>query len=237
MQIRKGRSGTLVGASLLALFPPAILVACFHANAAVVLIGAATWALAQPVKRLVYRLAARLLSQRLGPAEWAAVRGFVSAGSELASSGVYLLFFLPSPTLPNLLGFGAGASSAEILFLLTPAVVRRLLHRGGSRFQLHTEEAQRSLCIRYLFLIERFAALLLHVGSRCLVSMSLSQHNLFAGLWAVVSFSLVDGLAAFGKLRAWNWFDPHICRRFYGIVLFAGASDLALFAVMAGYFR
>jgi len=237
MPSRTGSSATVVGTILLVFFLPLMLVACFHANPGVMLAGAVTWALALPVKGPAYRLAARLLRKRLRTAEWAAVCGVLSAVSELALSGAYLIWFLPSSSVPNLIGFGVGASSAEILFLLTTSVVRRIPHRGRSHPDTRAAEVHRSFCIRYQFLVERFATLLLHVGSRCLVYMSLSQHEPWAGLWAMVSFSVVDGVAAYGKLCRWNWFDPHICRTFYGIVLAAGASDLALFAVKAGPLR
>lgn len=225
---RTVRSATLVSAILLICSLPVILVAWFHASAGVVLFGALTWALGQVVKGSAYAPSSRLLGDRLPPAEWAAVRGILSALSELCPSGIYLAFFLQAPSISNLIGFGVGASSAEVMFLL---LMRRFAYRRRPHAELRTGTMWPGV-VQYIFLAERFAALLLHVGSRCLVYISISQHNVWVGLWALVSFSLVDGVAAYGKLRGWNWVDPYVWRRFYGFVLAVSLSDVALFATM-----
>jgi hypothetical protein len=234
---RSVRLATLLGIVFMVFVLPATLVAVFHASVVVVISGGVAWALAQVIKVPAYLTASRLLRKRLRLLEWAAVRGLVSALSELALSAIYLAYFLPMWSGQNVIAFGVGVSSAEILFLLMIIIIHRLAHRSQTKDDRPSMAPKGPLCIRYSFLIERFGALTLHVGSRCLVFISLWQHEAWVGIWALVSFTLVDSLAAYGKLRNWNWLDPHICRRFYGIVLSVGASDLVLFALMACRFN
>jgi len=216
------------GLLLLVVFPVALVAAC-HARPAVLLAGSGTWVASQGVKGTLYAAASRFLRDRLPRAGWAAVRGGLSAICELGVSAVYFVLSLPTASVSTLVGFGVGASSAEVLFL---SVVRILAQRQRARRGQATG-ASRHPYLQHLFLVERAVTLLLHVGSRCLVYAAIFQLKPWAGVWAVVSFSLVDGFAAYGKLQHWNWLAPRVSTRFYGFVLAIAASDLALFALMA----
>src|ERR1019366_7285099 len=227
----------LAGILLLVFVLPAILVVRFDASAGVIVSGAVMWGVSQAVKIPAHLMASRWLSRKLPKAAWAAIRGVVSAVSELAPSALCLVFFLPFLSLPSIVGFGVGASGAEILFVLAARFARRRKGRSKSRIDIGAAHTGRSPYVRYFFLVERTAALLLHIGSRCLVYTSLSQHTPWAGIWALISFSLVDGLAAYGKLRGWNWLDARISGGFFGFTFVVGASDLALFAATAQGFR
>jgi hypothetical protein len=226
-------SATLVSTLFLAVLLPVLLIAGFRASAGVVLWGAVTWALAQTAKWPAYVAASRLFRPRLRPPEWAAVSGVVSAASELCASAMYFAFFFRAASILNVIGFGLGASSAEVLFL---ALLRYLAYRRRPAAGTPMS-SKRPAFMRYIFLVERVAALLLHVGSRCLVYWSISQQKVWVGLWALASFSLVDGFAAYGKLCRWNWFEPRVSSKFYAFVFAVGASDLGLFAAMAQSFN
>jgi len=222
----------VTGAAVLGLLLPVTLVALFHASVTLLAYGAAMWTLGQAVKIVAHLAAAAALGRKVPPAGWAALSGVLSAVSELACAAVFLILFFPSISAGSLIGFGVGASSMEIVYLLA-ARVRRLALRRRTPNSTRAPATIRSPWIPYAFVIERLTALLMHVGSRCLAYVSLSEHLPWAGVWAVTSFALVDGLAMYGRVRRWNWYDPHTCRRFYGFVLAAGVSDLAVFAAIA----
>jgi len=236
LQNRKGNGNVdwaqLATILVFGLLLPVLLFTYWHAMAVVILCGAITWAISQPVKGTLYVLASRWVKERLPTAGWAAFRGIISAVSELSVAAVYLAFFLPVPSISNLVGFGVGASSAEVLFLwVVQQLKRRRLRRSGQ------ESRNPSGSTHYIFLAERSAALLLHVGSRCLLYPSIFLPNPWLGIWAIVSFSLVDGAAAYGKLHHWNWLDFGVYFKFWGFIVTVGAFDLCLFALTTRAFH
>jgi hypothetical protein len=224
---QRTRAITLLGAFALILLLPVTLVVQFHSNVTAVFAGAIAWVIAQVLKILAHVIVSRML-RRVGPTEAASARGFVSAASELGVAGAFFLSGLPS-RIPDVIAFGAGASAIEIiLLLLTGGVRRRRTLDSDPRRRI----GRRTGRVRYAFLLERSTALALHVGSRCLLYVGVMQHRPAAVACAVLSFSAVDGVAAYGKLEGWNWSDPRISRRYYAFVFMVGALNLGIFAAI-----
>jgi hypothetical protein len=86
-----------------------------------------------------------------------------------------------------------------------------------------------------MLFLERAVALAGHVGSRGLVCIAVSGAMLWPAAFALVSFALTDGLAAYGSLRQWDFFAPRVCSRFYGACILITALELAAFAISSTY--
>jgi hypothetical protein len=84
---------------------------------------------------------------------------------------------------------------------------------------------------RHTFLVERTAALIGHVGSRGLVWLSV-HGPLWPGAAALLAFASVDGLAAYGVRREWDWLSPRVWWRFYPVVFGMGVLELLAFGVI-----
>lgn len=225
---------TLIGVLLVAIMP-AILVTSFGASWKMIGIGAAAWATAVAVKfptsKLLKHVIFKKHTQKKGAL--ATLQGLLSAMTELGVAAVCYAIFFRQPSLSNLIAFGIGASSIEIFFVLALGFIEEKRCSTSAVQNAWIFGAKQSIWVRYMMLIERFAALLVHVGSRGLVYLGLTHLNLMLFLIPVVSFSAVDGTACYGKLANWNWFQPKICRLFYVFVLVIGLLEVGLFTASA----
>ncbi|MQA28214.1 MAG: hypothetical protein GEU82_00035 [Luteitalea sp.] len=193
-------------------------------------LGALAWAVSLvvkiPVTGSVYALSASMPGLPR-----AALSGLISSLSEL---GVAALLFdlrpLPSPALPNVLAFGAGAGCLETLFVFAAMFFESPPADQVARW---LDGARSSFCVRHVQTIERVTAFGGHVGARGLISLSIYGGSPAIAVVAIVSFAVTDGLAAYGSLRDWDWFKPATCRRFHGACIAISTMELALFAILS----
>ena len=86
-------------------------------------------------------------------------------------------------------------------------------------------------------------ALVGHTGSRGLVGLSLGvpagvsigDGIVWPAVLAVVGFSVTDGIAGHGQARSWDWSDPVLCVRVFGLFAGIAAIELAAFLGAAMY--
>jgi hypothetical protein len=81
-----------------------------------------------------------------------------------------------------------------------------------------------------MLFVERFAAMLTHVGARGTVYVSVVRRDPAPGIAALALFAVIDGVAVYGTTAGWNWFDPQIARRFYGLAYVVAGLELTLAA-------
>ena len=192
--------------------------------------GAVTWGIAVALKRPLAVQLKKLLSnyRRI---YIAAAQGLLSAVLELGCAALYL-WRMKDADIDSVLAFGAGAGAAEVLYVL---VVGSFAKRNPEREAAWAETARESLCVRYQVPIERFFALIGHVGSRGLVYVGLHS-GMPAGsillLAALVFFTVIDGVATYGHLSGWDWFDPVRCRYVHGFFAAMSLLELALFLIV-----
>lgn len=161
----------------------------------------------------------------------AAWQGSLSAAFELGAAAVYFAF-VAHLSLSQVAAFGIGAGCTEAAYVLglglfgpkPSAAVLETWMRG----------ARLSWCVRYSIAAERLFAVIGHSGSRGLIYVGLNTSSAFAAGWiaaAFLLFALIDGVAVYGHLRDWNWFDPAVCRRSHLLFSSASVAEAILFVV------
>lgn len=214
---------------VIAVAPPLACIGALGAPWAIVAAGATLWALAVLAKRALAALLKLLGSAALSTRLQAVLAGLLSALVELAAAAVYLVNW-PNASLIEVFSFGVGAGSVEAVYVL----ILGLFYKDREVDIVEWEEgAVASLCVRYMAPIERFFALIGHIGSRGLIYAALQTAGVGKSLiwiFAVALFAGVDGVAAYGVMRRWNWASPPICRRAH--LFFACVSTIELAAFL-----
>jgi hypothetical protein len=190
--------------------------------------GAGTWGIAVAIKRTLARWLNRALDQKAGQIFHAASQGLLSSLLELGAAALYL-WRLDSADLFTVLAFGAGAGSAEVVYVLAAG---SLAKPDPQKEVAWARNAWNSFCVRYQVPIERLFAVIGHIGSRGLVYVGLHGSAAEAILWlsvALLFFTAVDGVATYGHVRNWDWSEPATCRRAHGFFAVISISELLLF--------
>jgi len=224
------RWGIISLAALLAVIivPPSILLSAGASPNALIL-GAGIWAVSVAVKRLAGVPLDRQLRKRNTRSEIAAgFHGAFSAICELGLAAIFLRTWNDSRFV-DVLAFGAGAGCTEALYVLCLAFTAA---KNRTDELAWINGATQSLWVRYTVPLERLLAAIGHTGSRGLVWLGLQlsgyQGVILVAL-AMTTFTMVDGVAAYGLQKKWNWSDPTICRRthlFFGSV---SVAELSIF--------
>lgn len=219
------RWGIISLAALLAVIivPPAILLSS-DASPKALILGAAIWAASVAVKRLAGRPLDRQLRKRNTRSEIAAgFHGALSAVCELGLAAIFLRTW-DDARFVDVLAFGAGAGCTEAFYVLCLAFTAT---KNRTDELAWIKGAKESLWVRYTVPLERLLAAIGHSGSRGLVWLGLHlsgyQGAIFVAL-AMATFTMVDGVAAYGLQKKWDWSDPTICRRTH---LFFGGVSMA----------
>jgi hypothetical protein len=217
------------GASLtLAVALPWVLVRRCGAAPSCVVAGAAAWGVAVAVKRPAGTPIRRRFAGR--PVAGAAVLGALSAATELTASQVWL--GRRTRPVPDLVAFGAGAAGAEAVALIVFGAFGET--PSEERVMRWAEEARRSRLVRHALFAERLWATMGHIASRSLLALGVrSRKPVTAGL-PILSFAVVDGVAAYGQQAEWDWFDPVTLRRFHAFLAAVGAIEMLHLAHAAG---
>lgn len=223
---------SLIGAIVVCVLLPSLILVMLPHLAQAMLYGALAWAAAVIVKVAVSLVPGAkhiIAAGKIGAAIWGAFSGL----AELGFLSYLMIEGLVSKDAAGGAAAGIGAASLEIVYLLANGVVEDIRRPDPARYQAWLRGARRSLWVANMIFIERSAATMLHVGTRGLLALSLSQKLLLPIMIAIITFAAVDGLATYGAVRKWNWFNPILCRRFFQFILLAGAFNLALFALYA----
>lgn len=194
-------------------------------------IGAASWVGAVALKLALMRIA--------GVRRWvatgiltAAAWGLVSAVAELGFTAALVAGRLEGAAFVDVVAIGVGVASVEILYVLGAGVREHWRGQDPDTVEAWIAGARRSGWVRHMLFVERLSATLGHVGTRGLICIALATHTAWPALLALASFSVVDGVAIYGRSRKWNWCDPALARRFYLMALAVGLLECGLFVVL-----
>jgi hypothetical protein len=162
--------------------------------------------------------------------------GFLSGFSELGIAAVFFLFVLDRLTLPQLIGFGAGAGMAEAVML---PFIRNPFK--GSVLEEHAEEtftrAANDARVQWFSVLERVWATLLHVSSRGLVYVTVLTGNPVPAGMALAGFASVDGVAFYAHLQKWRFDEVPVLARIHVILGVVAAALTAAFLFFAPVVR
>ena len=145
--------------------------------------------------------------------------GVLSAACELGCAAACFVWYLADGSVWTAAAFGAGAGWIEVVALLIPSLCSGAQGPESDELPWH---------VRWTFLVERTGAVIGHTGSRGLIWLAVIQNPWFA-LPAGIGFAIVDGLAVYGSVRKWEWFEWVIWSRFYGAVTTISVLELLLF--------
>ena len=191
--------------------------------------GATTWAISVGVKVVASGVLHAATDSRLPDGGLGALEGVVSAVCELGAAALVLALVLSEGTPLTVVAFGLGAGSLEGALLYIAARESGSADQGDRPPTPDPEPLTGPR--RHTFVVERGAALLGHVGSRGLVWLSVHGPLWPAGL-ALLAFAAVDGVAAYGLRRNWDWMAPRIWWRFYTFALGTGLLEVLAFLVL-----
>jgi hypothetical protein len=197
----------------------------------VLLAGGTTWAVSVAAKVAATKGASAWIRRLHSPGAMACAYGVISAGAELGLAATVLA--RKRYTTREVVAFGVGASTAEILYLLTKPLISPDQEDDQERIRAWAAAATKSPIVRYMIAIERADALLTHVGARGLVQVGMTRRNPTLVVAAMTAFSLVDGMATRGALSGWNWFDPKTCRRFFALLFIIGIAQVVTFGIVS----
>jgi hypothetical protein len=71
------------------------------------------------------------------------------------------------------------------------------------------------------------------VAARALIYVSVLKQSVWPGLFAFVAFATIDGVARYGHLNGWNWFDHTTVSRYYGAISIVIAIEIFIFFYLA----
>lgn len=147
----------------------------------------------------------------------ALLQGLLSAFTELGAAALVFVYVLSEGGLLHAIAFGAGAGIVEALILL-----------GMALFSKEEKPTGLPWYQQWTFVIERFGALLGHIGSRGLVWLSVSG-PFYPFMLAIIGFTAIDSVATYGVYKKWDWLEPKTWKRFYGFVILVGIIEIILF--------
>jgi hypothetical protein len=197
-------------------------------------LGGGIWAVSVGIKFVATDLLELAGVRRFQPAWRALVHGLVSALCELGAAAVAFVWLLPPNTALHAAAFGAGAGWTEMLAILILGL--RTAGRGSASAPDPASKAGSDLPqhVQWTFVVERGLTLIGHLGSRGLVWL-LARGFVWCGVLALATFTLVDGLASYGKFRKWDWLAISCWKRFYGFLAVIGALEVGVFAIVSGF--
>lgn len=141
--------------------------------------------------------------------------GVVSAAGELGSALFFFYFVLPNElTLPQLIGFGLAAGVVESIIL--PFMGNPL---SGTPIEGHSEfifqKTNNDIRFKWMELVERLIAYLIHTFSRGLIYISKTSGFLIPAILAFSAFAFTDGKAYYDLLEKKDFSDIRIAVKFY----------------------
>jgi hypothetical protein len=215
-----------IGALFVAIAPVAYLILAYRVSLGWFLYGAFAWAIGLAIKKIVWFALSPMLKGRSGHlSPWnakvvAAGSGLWSGVAELSTTAAVFLWLAPSPSsLVQLVAFGVGAGSLEVLHLYF------IMHDREERSRRLEEEVKelevRSLGTYPLWsgVLERAVATVFHVISRLLLYLSLRYTDPLPGLIALAGFTILDGVAYYGHDQKWDWLNPRVIGLFHAFAL------------------
>lgn len=182
-------------------------------------LGGITWAVSVGIKIVLAGLFDLSYKERLSAKAYAAWQGLLSAVTELGAAALVFIYVLSTGSLASVVAFGAGAGVLEALILLGLAFVSKEKSEDKETLPWYQ---------RWTFVIERFGALLGHIGSRGLVWLSV-HGSIYPLVLAVIAFASIDGVATYGTFKKWDWLELKTWKRFYGFVIVVGMVEVMLF--------
>ena len=210
----------------MAVLGPLILVFQFSASWQWMAFGALAWILGVAAK-FPLSVIWSYLGKNVSGSVSAAVLGTISSASELGVAGLVLVWA----------GGGTLDAAGITLYAISAGATEILVLGGFSVWAKDDDEtterweaaAKKSICVRHIFFIERMIALAGHTGSRGLICLSIIYLSVWPAVVAVVTFMVTDAVAAYGEVRKWDWLDPSVCRRLFGLLGVISAVELVIF--------
>ena len=198
--------------------------------------GVLAWAVAVAAKAIVHHLVVdRAVRRGVDHRTASVILGVLSAAAELGVAAPFFVFVWHPPTLPQLIGFGAGAGMAEAVMM--PFMTNPF---KGSTLEAHSTDvftrSAGAALIQWLNVLERIWATLLHVSSRALVYFTITSANPVPACVAVCGFACVDGMAYYALLQKWRLDEWPTLARLHAYIGGVAMVLMAAFVLFAHLF-
>lgn len=207
---------------LLALLPPLFLYFGSLELLEFFFIGGMAWGAGVAVKLLLARVSSIQKTMKAG-AVGAALWGMISGFAEIGALWIVVAADLLPLQAQAGIACGFGAASFEIFYLIVVGAIEEHRHPDPAKYHRWEAAARKSYWVANIGIIERSGATVIHVVARWSLFVGLAHAAIIPVANAVLSITLVDGLATYGVARKWDWFNPRTCRAFYLSVFGAGA--------------
>jgi hypothetical protein len=223
---------TLIITSIIAISPPLAITFWFNSPSEWLLFGAVAWSIALGMKLAVGKIIYYFFSRHERILLFACGLGIMSSITELGVTAFFFVLLLDQSSIIRVVTFGIGVSTTEIIFVIVSAMIEHRYNRDQGTELAWTKGASKSLVVRYMSVVERVDGLIGHISSRGLIYLSILWNSPAIAILSIFTFSIVDGVATYGSLAQWNWFDPHLCRRFYLFVTGVSVIEMLVFLTL-----
>lgn len=162
--------------------------------------------------KIVLAWQGNLLLSKSGLLAKAITNGIISAVSELGLAALALIFIgTTNVDIPDIMLYAVSAGVTELLVISIYGMFEKREPETVKKWEI---SAKHCFLARNLFPIERMVALIGHIGSRGLVGIAIIKGYLWPITVALITFSTTDGLANYGVLKNWDWFNGTILKNF-----------------------
>jgi hypothetical protein len=174
--------------------------------------GVMVWIISVGIK-IVFAWHGNLLLSKSGLLTKAITNGIISAVSELGLAALVLIFIgATNVDIPDIMLYAVSAGVTELLIISIYGMFEKREPETVKKWEISAEHC---FLARYLFPVERLVALIGHIGSRGLVGIAIIKGYVWPVAVALITFSTTDGLANYGVLKNWDWFNRTILKNFF----------------------
>jgi|Deesub1362B_J571_1020462.scaffolds.fasta_scaffold03388_2 hypothetical protein len=196
--------------------------------------GSGSWGIACIVKMFLYHGVVQYVHRRKRSIEFISVlNGLFSGITELGAASIFF-WFLPKMNFWQVVAFGTGIGTIEAIVAvsISDPLKGTALEKGTNKIQALLQNLpgkQKFFFTLFLPWSERMIAGILHIGTRGLVYVSISQHKLLPFGLALAIFILVDGVIVYRMLFAGKLKTPRDLSKMYLALLLLSMIALISF--------
>ena len=186
------------------------------------------------LKWLLYRgLMSKYIHPRVAAGTGGVAQGILSASCELGAAALAFGVFLPGLTFWEVFGFGAGAAAVEAAMV---SVVPNM-HAGGPEGDHVARQISKMRDGPHWLpalvpLVERGIATTDHIACRALVAVGMATGQAWPVAIAFAVFAATDGFGHYCLRTKWEFGEPVVAVRMYGLLALPALISVAAFALV-----
>ncbi len=171
---------------------------------------------------------------RMGAAVGGIVQGVLSAASEMGVAVIAFLLVVPNLSPWQVFGFGAGAAALEatlVSLIQNPhAGTANGEHVAAQFAKIHAAAPWFAAVLPF---VERSIATTDHIACRGLVAVGVASGRVWPAALALMAFAATDGFVWYCLGRRWEFAQPQVAAKLYGVLALVAVSCAVAWALTA----